>query len=404
MDDNRTRIAEALRLMRTFIDRTGVVGGRAQVRYLWTDAFALCNLVGLARATSNPELLTLGHLLVDRVHHTLGRHRADDTRTGWISGLAEAEGDAHPTRGGLRIGKRLPERAAGEPAEERLEWEQDGQYFHYLTRWMHGLDQLARSTGDARLNLWARELAAAAFAAIAAPDRQRPTRLAWKMSIDLSRSLVASMGQHDALDGGITCTQLRQTAAVLGAAEGPRLETEERALRAIGEHVAWPTADPLGIGGLLADAAWAAQLIAAGAFPDPGVLPRLMAAALPGIQHLRASAELSGDAGRRLAFRELGLVIGLEGLPLIAAALAAAPERFVDRERTTSLLGSLQSRAWLAPEIRTFWLQARSQEARTWREHLDINAVMLATSLVPEGYLVLREPPRSADGNDRWRQ
>lgn len=397
MDDNRTRIAEALRLMRTFIDRTGVVGGRAQVRYLWTDAFALCNLVGLARATSNPELLTLGHLLVDRVHHTLGRHRPDDVRTGWISGAAEAEGEAHPTRGGLRIGKRLPERAPGEPAAERLEWDQDGQYLHYLTRWMHGLDQLARSTGDARLNLWARELAAATFAGFALPDRQRPTRLAWKMSIDLSRPVVASMGQHDALDGSVTCAQLRQTAGAFGTtAEGPALESEERALRAIGEHVAWSTADPLGIGGLLADAAWAAQLIAAGAFSDPGVLPRLLVAALPGIQHLRASAELAGDAGRRLAFRELGLAIGLEGLPLIGAALSAAPERFVDRERTASVLGSLQSRAWLAPEIRTFWLQARNQEARTWREHLDINAVMLATSLVPEGYLVLREPPRPA--------
>ena len=399
MDDTRTRAAEALRLMRAFIDRTGVVTGRAQVRYLWTDAFALCNFVGLARTTGNPELVELGRLLVDRVHHTLGRHRPDDTRTGWISGASEAEGEAHPTRGGLRIGKRRPERASAEPADERLEWEQDGQYFHYLTRWMHGLDQLARSTGDARLNLWARELAAAAFAGFAAPDRLRPTRLAWKMSIDLSRPLVSSMGQHDALDGSITCAQLRQTAGALGSTrEGPGLEGEERALRAIGEHVAWPTADPLGIGGLLADAAWAAQLIAAGAFPDPGVLPRLLAAALPGIQHLRASAELSGDPGRRLAFRELGLAIGLEGLPLIAAALAAAPARFVDRERTTSVLGSLQSRAWLAPEIRTFWLQARSQEGRSWREHQDINAVMLATSLVPEGYLVLREPRHSSDG------
>jgi hypothetical protein len=402
MDDSRTRAAEALRLMRGFIERTGVVSGKAQVRYLWTDAFAVCNFVGLARAIGNPELVELARLLVDRVHHTLGRHRPDDPRTGWISGAGEAEGEAHPTRGGLRIGKRLPERAPGQPADERREWDQDGQYFHYLTRWMHGLDQLARSTRDARPNLWARELAAAAFTGFARPDRQRPTRLAWKTSIDLSRPLVDSMGQHDALEGTVTCAQLRQTAAALGTlAEGPGLEHEEQALRAIAEHVAWPTADPLGIGGLLAAAAWAAQLVAAGAFPDPGLLPRLLAAALPGIQHLRASSELTGDAGRRLAFRELGLAIGLEGLPLIASALAAAPERFVDRERTASVLGSLQSRAWLAPEIRTFWLQPRNQESRTWREHLDINAVMLATSLFPEGYLVLREP--RSPGIDRPR-
>ena len=52
--------------------------------------------------------------LVDRVHHTLGRHRDDDSRTGWISGLSEREGDDHPARGGLRIGKGLPERRPGQ--------------------------------------------------------------------------------------------------------------------------------------------------------------------------------------------------------------------------------------------------------------------------------------------------
>jgi hypothetical protein len=48
--------------------------------------------------------------LVDQVHHVLGRYRADDTRTGWISGLGEREGESHPTCGGLRIGKALPKR------------------------------------------------------------------------------------------------------------------------------------------------------------------------------------------------------------------------------------------------------------------------------------------------------
>ncbi len=84
---------------------------------------------------------------------------------GWISGLAEREGEAHPTRGGLRIGKPLPERAPGEPFDERLEWDRDGQYFHYLTKWMHALDQVARATGQPMFNVWARELAHAAHRA-----------------------------------------------------------------------------------------------------------------------------------------------------------------------------------------------------------------------------------------------
>ncbi len=47
--------------------------------------------------------------------------RPDDSRRGWISGLGEAEGERHPTLGGLRIGKELPERRAGEPFDERLD-------------------------------------------------------------------------------------------------------------------------------------------------------------------------------------------------------------------------------------------------------------------------------------------
>lgn len=52
------------------------------------------------------------------------------------------------------------------------------------------------------------------------------------MSTDLSRPLVASMGQHDPLDGLITCTQLETTAAliavaVLTLAAGPARAAED---------------------------------------------------------------------------------------------------------------------------------------------------------------------------------
>jgi hypothetical protein len=40
-----------------------------------------------------------------------------------------------------------------------------------------------------------------------------------------------------------------------------------------------------------------------------------------------------------------------------------------------------------------FWRDPRCRQARTWREHADINDVMLATSLAPAGYLV--PPPLS---------
>ena len=128
------RIEEAAALMTSFAARTGLDAAHSKQRYLWTDAFAVCNFLGLARLTGEQRYTELALRLVDQVHHTLGRHRDDDPRTGWISGLSEREGEAHPTRGGLRIGKKLPERGPNDPIDEALEWDRDGQYFHYLTK------------------------------------------------------------------------------------------------------------------------------------------------------------------------------------------------------------------------------------------------------------------------------
>ena len=36
-------------LMSDFLERTGVTSARPQRRYLWTDAFAVCNLLALGR-------------------------------------------------------------------------------------------------------------------------------------------------------------------------------------------------------------------------------------------------------------------------------------------------------------------------------------------------------------------
>src|SRR6185436_4862485 len=166
-------------LMASFGERTGITGARPQRRYLWTDAFAVCNFLGLGQAD-------LARSTIRHVHHELGRHRADDPRRGWISGLSEIDGEAHPTLGGLRIGKPLPERGPADQIDEQLEWERDGQYFHYLTKWMHALDQAARITRDDRLATWARELADTAHRRfVHGPHASR--RMSWKMSIDLMR-------------------------------------------------------------------------------------------------------------------------------------------------------------------------------------------------------------------------
>ncbi len=391
MSPDQSDVAAAAALMEGFAVRTGLAPPGAPRRYLWTDAFAVCNYLGLARATGESAVyLEPALALVGQVHRVLGRHREDDPRSGWLSGLTEEAGAAHPTRGGLRIGKPLPERVPGEPFDEGLEWERDGQYFHYLTKWMHALDQLSRLSGEARYNTWARELAATAyesFTSVPAPG-QAP-RMVWKMSIALDRPLVPSMGQHDPLDGLVTSLQLRATAAAMGEAPGqPDLDKALAGFAAMSEGLGLASPDPLGIGGLLMDAWRLEQLRRSGAAVEGALVGRLLEAALAGLAHYARRGELDLPAERRLAFRELGLAIGLRAVESMAGESDG-----VDPAPEVSLAG-LRTHLPLAERITAFWLAPAHRDQALWTEHRDINEVMLATSLVPGGFLDLAPVPR----------
>jgi len=385
-------IAEAIALMQDFAKRTGLTAGCPPRRYLWTDAFAVCNFLGLAQATGEQRYAELALQLVDQVHHTLGRHRDDETRSGWLSGLNAPEGERHPTRGGLRIGKALPERGPDQPVDERLEWDRDGQYFHYLTKWMHALDQVAHATGQPRFNLWARELAKTAFDAFTyLLSPAGPRRMVWKMSIDLTRELVASMGQHDPLDGYLTCLELQSTATALPAPlAGPKLGDEISQFAAMLDNGGWATSDPLGIGGLLTDAYRAHDLIRQGAMSDERLLETLLAAALSGLRHYAAGGELRRPAEYRLAFRELGLAIGLHAVQYLRQTTDSAAARPSTSPKARALLQTLLEYAPMRDEIESFWRDPMHRLAGPWSEHRDINEVMLATSLAPEGFLIKR--------------
>ncbi|MHC4952858.1 MAG: hypothetical protein ACYTGZ_03145 [Planctomycetota bacterium] len=370
-------------IMSDFAARTGLTkSGPSPRRYLWTDAFAVCNLLELHRRTGDEEHLRMALRLVDQVHRILGRHRDDDPRSGWISGLGDDEGKAHPTRGGLRIGKRLNERGPGDAFDERLEWDRDGQYFHYLTRWMHALAQVAKVTGERHYLAWAFELARAAhagFTHVAVPGGRR--RMHWKMSIDLTRPLVPSMGQHDPLDGLLTFLELEVGAARLSRPfDLGTLDTEVAEMGSMGAGAEWATSDPLGLGGLLSDALRLAQLITAGACAETRLLEVLLRAAARGLAVFASMGQLAGPAASRLAFRELGLAIGLHA----AAGLRALPIRGA---AIASHLDDLERFAPLGNSIEEFWLDPVNQDAPSWRAHLDIDSVMLATSLAPDSYL-----------------
>ncbi|HKI86885.1 MAG TPA: hypothetical protein VKA53_09075 [Thermoanaerobaculia bacterium] len=374
-------------LMARFAEATGLEGPAPPRRYLWTDAFAVCNYLGLHRALGDARYLDLALNLVDQVHHVLGRHRPDDSRQGWISGLSEEAGERHPTRGGLRIGKPLPERQPGEIFDPRLEWERDGQYFHYLTQWMHALERVSEETGRALFHRWAVELAATAHAAFTAGPPTEESggrrRLAWKMSIALDRPLVSSMGQHDPLDAWLAYLELEQSPLPAAEEERPRsLGSEIAEAREICRHVSWVTDDALGAGSLLVAAHKLARLELRGGVEDEGMLEQVVEVAAVSTAAVAASKFQEASAEHRLAFRELGLAIGLHAAGRMREAIRSRPGFPAD-----GMLSTIGYHLAMGAAIERFWSKPIHRDNATWREHEDINAVMLATSVAPEGYL-----------------
>ncbi len=387
--DERPR--RAARILEGFAVRTGLLPGDGDPnrRYLWTDAFAVFAALGLWRRTGEGRWLDLATNLVEWVHEVLGRHRSDSGRHGWISGLGEAEGREHPTAGGLRIGKPLPERRPEEPYDERLEWEREGQYFHYLTKWMQALARMALATGEVRYLRWGRELARAAHRGFVVRDPAGgPPRMVWKASVDLSRALVPSMGQHDPLDGWVSVLELDHVAQRLGEDGGvdlaPRRSDFEAMLLQQVAHGGLGTSDPLGAGGLLTDASAATRLLAAGTALPSGLLPALWTASRDSTAAVLASRQLEGPAERRLGFRELGLAIGLEAVPQARDAWARAPA--LDPEVGT-LLDTMLRVLPVADHVVAFWTDPAHRASSTWQDHLDIDEVMLAVALLPDAYV-----------------
>jgi hypothetical protein len=379
--------AIAARLVSGFSMRTGLLQAAEHPRrYLWTDAFAVCNFLELFARTGEQTHRRCAIELIDQVHQVLGRYREDDIRSGWISGLDEQTGRRHPTAGGLRIGKALKERAADEPLDERLEWDRDGQYFHYLTKWMHALCRAGFVTGNAAYARWAVELGQAAFAGFTRRDASgRIVGLHWKMSIDLSRPLVPAMGAHDALDGFITFREMQYAATMSSDTGANDIGEATRSLAALCQDRDWMTDDPLGIGGLLFDAYRLVRLIDEERYDDLRLLESLLKACHHGLAVFLAGGSLNRPASQRLAFREIGLAIGLRGLPILPDAMRTI-NGYRRRPELRRLVEPLLKYESLGEELVNFWLR-HAQHNESWKAHEDINDVMLATALAPGLFL-----------------
>jgi hypothetical protein len=198
------------------------------------------------------------------------------------------------------------------------------------------------------------------------------------------------MGQHDPLDGLITYSELQATAGgdfSSRAWHGLRAGITDMADISRGES--WATDDPLGIGGLLTDAWRMTQLLMMGGFNDPGLLETVLDSALLGMRNFAGYNPLKYRARQRLAFRELGLAIGLKAVGKLQACIEDNPQLFGREGSVQRSVEALAGYLPLGEIIERFWLDDKNREADSWTEHRDINMVMLATSVAPDGFLLI---------------
>lgn len=214
----------------------------------------------------------------------------------------------------------------------------------------------------------------------------------WKMSIDLTYPLVPSMGQHDPLDGLVTYSELQAAAdRQFGESHLPDLKHEIAEMaeicRSMGTNLA--TDDPLGIGGLLFDASRIARLILQGGLKCAGLVEIVMDSAEIGLESFVINNQLEYPAEYRLAFRELGLSIGLSAAENLQKMVGGNQGAFNNASRLQKLAEDLMEFLPLRKIIEQFWLDGRNRQASTWIEHREINMVMLATSLAPDQFLMI---------------
>jgi len=295
-------------------------------RYLWTDAFGVCNFITLFYETGEKRYLDQADALIADVHDTLGKDRQG------IKRLDNAT-DEHPTKGGLRIGKVDPE---GTP-------DGDGQYFHYLTKWMYALNRMSVARRDMKYNNWAVQMLKAIHPHFVWGYGQNDLHIYWKMSIDLSRPEVSSEGNLDPFDGYIT---YRVLAELLPDKSVLTKEIDEMASMVKAKYRFYHSNDPLDLG----EALWIAHF-----YPDEAWSQVLSERSLDALEYLWKSGRFRHvPESHRLAFREFGTTIGVQVHP-------AAGTQWKPRVQ----------------ELHEFWSK------RLYTRDRDITPVMFCTSLIP---------------------
>jgi hypothetical protein len=151
----------------------------------------------------------------------------------------------------------------------------------------------------------------------------------------------------------------------------------------------WATDDPLGMGELLSTTYKLAHLMMNEDIGQAELLNDLLDSSLIGLRLFERRNPLNLPANYRLAFRELGMSIGLHAIEKLPGLIKQAPRSFIMLNRLHSQTENLMRYTPLSNIIEAYWLDDANRQAAGWMGHRDINMVMLATSLAPDGYLSL---------------
>jgi hypothetical protein len=155
------------------------------------------------------------------------------------------------------------------------------------------------------------------------------------------------------------------------------------------QGMSWTTADTLGIGGLLFDALRIAQLMEKCCSDLTHLLESVLDAALLGIDHYTRDNPLKYPAEDRLAFRELGLSIGLKGVNKLFKSIKSSANIKDPEHSLLAKVEALKDYVSLGKEIELFWTDGDNRKVNSWMSHQEINMVMLSTNLAPDGFLTI---------------
>lgn len=151
----------------------------------------------------------------------------------------------------------------------------------------------------------------------------------------------------------------------------------------------WATSNLYGVGGLLFDTSRVAQFIMKGYKDYSNLRELILNSALMGIGSFVKSSPPGVPPDYRLPFRELVLSIGFKGVKSVQKWFIDNKNSFERDGFIHEIVASLINYLSLAGAIETFWSQRKNWQFGGFREHREINMVMLATSLASNGFLII---------------